>query len=458
MSRIRIEDGDVFGLVLTDLREQRRRLELVAESHRKDEFMAMLAHELRNPLAPIRNALALLGMPGISASSLDMSRQIIDRQVNQLVRILDDLLDVQRFTHGVIVLKTEPTDLGLPIESALDAIRSTAAAKSQRIEVERPAEPAAGPGGRGADDADRLEPARQRREVQPAAELDPDLLGPGRPPRAHPDRGRGHRHGAGAPAAHLRAVRAGRPRPLALPGGSRCRSHAREAPHRAARGDRDGGERRPGEGLGVRRHLPLLAQAAGLLGPAPRPPAPRRAAAARRVLVVDDNEDSAVSLCALLNLSGHQASLAHDGVEALRLAPALAPQVVILDLGLPGMDGYEVARRLREIAALEGCRLVALTGYGSSQDRSRTRAAGFAAHLVKPVELDALLDVIAAPLSAGRVAPDDHRAAGEPQGPRHRSGEVPGEALCPRGRGQASFVSPASSPGPPSLPRRSLTR
>jgi PAS domain S-box-containing protein len=394
LNRIRLEECDVFGIILSDLRDQLRRQELVAESERKDEFLGMLAHELRNPLAPIRNAINVMDDPELSKESFVWARQVVHRQVQQLVRLLDDLLDVQRFTHGVISLKTEPVEIGALMAAVLDSVRSITEAKLQRLHIEGADEPL----WIDADEAritqvisnlllnaSKYSPthsgvwvswarAKERARIQivdNGVGMDAELV-----PRVFDAFVQGDRdlsRSQGGLGVGLTLVK----RLVELHGGSVSAS-----------------SEGLGEGSKFIVHLPLSKVAPPLSAAAQVPEARASSRPSRAVLVVDDNEDSAVSLCALLRMSGHQAELASDGPAALRCAEVLFPGIVILDIGLPGMDGYEVANRLRELAGTRTCHIIALTGYGRSEDRDRTEAAGFCAHVVKPVEINPLLELI----------------------------------------------------------------
>jgi PAS domain S-box-containing protein len=394
VSRIHLEDQDVFGLVLTDLREQRQRQELLAQNMLRNEFLAMLAHELRNPLTPISNAVELLGVEK-SESSVEAQRQLIERQVRHLTRLLDDLLDVQRFTHGVIGLKTERTEVVRVVEAAIEAIRPSADAKQQTLQLERGSETlwvmadatrltqivsnllvnavkyspkgstirmACGREGpdaciRVADDGIGMTPELLQHVFEPFVQGSRDLA------RAQGGLGLG-----------LTLVK----RLVELHGGSVRATSAG-----------------PGHGSEFRVSVPLVGAPAraGERAPAGGVRAPH--APPRRVLVVDDNVDAAASLSALLRFAGHEVEFVHDGVAALDAASRFRPAAVLLDIGLPGMDGFEIARQLRTLEGLARCHIIALTGYGRSEDRRRTRDAGFSAHLVKPVEYGALLEALA---------------------------------------------------------------
>ena len=393
VNRIHLDDSDILGMIVTDLRDQRLRQELLAQNNRKDEFLAMLAHELRNPLAPIRNALALMDTPDLPKPAFDWARQVIDRQVSQLVRLLDDLLDVQRFSHGVIDLQTKVTELGTLIESGIEALRSSATAKEQELRVERSPQPL-------------FVMADSVRLTQVISNLLVNAVKYS-PPKSH------------ITVSWRRVGRNAQVR-IADDGIGMTPELVEQVFNPFVQGDRDLSRSQGGLGLGltlVKRLVELhggsvKAASAGpghgseftltlplLFDEASRPTTDERRpvrerSQPKRVLVVDDNEDSASSLCALLAHAGHRTRMALDGQEALSSIAELEPHVIILDIGLPGMDGFEVARRLREMGALKACRLVALSGYGRNEDRDRTRASGFDAHLVKPVEMDALLDVV----------------------------------------------------------------
>ena len=324
------------------------------------------------------------------------ARDIMERQVRHLVRLVDDLLDVSRIMQGKLDLRTERCDLAAVVADAVETARPVIDAKRPR--VERLAARRAGAPGGGPDPAGpgAREPAEQRRQVHRAR----------RPHRltAVPGRGRGGRRRAG----HAASASPRR----CCPRSSTCsprwsdrlaRSQGGlgigltpgEEPGRDARRERRGTQRGAGPGQRVRRPAP------GPGGHGRRPGRRRIGSAAgaacprRRILVVDDNVDAARSLARLLaRLYGQEVRVAHDGPEALAVAEEFRPEVVLLDIGLPGMDGYEVARRLRERPEFEGTLLVALTGWGQESDVERSRAAGFDHHLVKPANPEAILELL----------------------------------------------------------------
>ena len=366
---------------------------------RKDEFLAMLAHELRNPLAPIRYAAQMLHMNGLAQDQIQKQHEVIDRQVSHMGRLLDDLLEVSRITRGKIQLKREIVDLRSIATQALDSIRPMIEGRGQHLLYEGPSSPLPVDG-----DPTRLEQiirnllhnANKYTEAGGCIKLSLGLetekvwraavrvsdsgigIAPEMLPRvfelfsqaAQPiDRPQG---GLGIGLAMVKNL-------VQMHGGS---VEAQSAGL--------------GQGSEFIVRLPLAAAALGGLKDvsALQEQSPGAPSKLRRVLVVDDNEDSAASLGELLSLWGHEIQTAHDGKHALAAAREWQPEIILLDIGLPGMDGYEVARFLREDPATSSTILVALTGYGQEEDRRRSQEAGFNQHLTKPVELDRLQAVL----------------------------------------------------------------
>jgi signal transduction histidine kinase/CheY-like chemotaxis protein len=358
--------------------------EASAANRAKDDFFAVLGHELRNPLAPIVSALELMARRDPAGSP---ERQVIERQVRHLMRLVDDLLDVSRIAAGKVALRLEPLDLRDVVARALEA---AAPALREHGAVE-PRIDGAGPflvngdatrlvqvlgnllinAGKFSEpgtpielrlwrsDGDRLHLAVRDRGIGIAPELLPRLF-----ERFVQGEQALHR-GSGGLGLGLAIAR----RLVELHGGTIV-------------AESDG----PGRGSTFTVTLPAAGSAEPPSHPAPGPSRPRPL----RVLVVDDNADAAESLAALLGLEGHAVELAYDGPQALALLDGFAPDVALLDIGLPGMDGYQLARAIRQRPDGRALRLVALTGYGHDSDRARTAAAGFDAHLVKPVEMAAL--------------------------------------------------------------------
>ncbi len=374
----------VLSLVL-DVSERERALEALREGdRRKDEFLAVLAHELRNPLAPIRNGLELLRLAKNNPGAMEQARLMMERQVAHMVRLIDDLLDVSRIARDKLELKKQPVNVAQAVVSALESSEPLIAAAQHEINLDLPAEALIVHGDfirlaqvftNLLNNAARYTPggghiAIGARRDGAAVEVTVQDDGVGIPHNMleqvfepfvqveRPSQG-----GLGLGLALSRKL-------IEMHDGS---IHARSA----------------GMGCGAcfTVRLPALADAR-----VPGAGSPDLDAAARRtrVLVVDDNVDAARSLAMVLELEGHEVDVATDGEKALEAAALRRPEIVILDLGMPNMDGYEVCRRLRASPATSDAMLIALTGYGQEADRRKSEEAGFAAHLVKPVELTEL--------------------------------------------------------------------
>jgi len=382
---------------LTDIHDKKTgEEELRAQARRKDEFLAMLAHELRNPLAPISNAAQLLSMAAFDAQRVRQSSGVILRQVRHMTALVDDLLDVSRVTRGLVELERERVDVAAVVTSAVEQARPLLDARRHRLEVS-----GASPGQAGWVLGDRVRLVQvlvnllnnaakytaQGGTIQLTVEMHADSV-----TLAVRDNGIGID-------------------PAVLPGVFDLFTQAERTPDRSQGG--------LGLGLALVRSLVQLhggrveAHSAGLgkgscfavtlptveaaAPPASAPAASGHAAAGagRRILVVDDNIDAALSLADILRSLGHQVATAHDSHAALALAQADWPDVFILDIGLPDIDGYALARRLHEGADARGATYLALTGYGQAHDRVLARSAGFDRHFVKPVDLAALIEAIA---------------------------------------------------------------
>ena len=349
---------------------------------RKDEFLATLAHELRNPLAPVRTALEILRRRAGGDPEAGRLVGMMERQVSHLVRLVDDLLDVSRITRGRAELRRQPVGLAGVIARAVEAARPDLDARRHRLEVDLPARDVVLDA-----DPDRLE------------QVVTNLLTNAAKYTPHGGRVRVADDGIGI-------------RPEMLPRLFDLFQQADRVPGRMSEGlgiglslvrglvELHGGTvsaASPGPGLGSEFVVRLSAAPTADPPPGPAGPAagPALAPARRlRIVVVDDNADGAESLATLLGFAGHDVRVCHDGPAALAVVPAFRPDVVLCDIGLPGLDGYEVARRLRGLG-LGPAALVALTGYGQEEDRRRSREAGFQAHLVKPVDPQALAGLLA---------------------------------------------------------------
>ncbi len=374
-----------------------RTLEALREAdRRKDEFLATLAHELRNPLAPICNSLALMKAPGVDAETVAWARDVMGRQIHQLQRLVDDLLDVSRVMRGKIELRHEYADLCSIVSQAVEAARPQFEGSEHDLQVSVPDEPLtidADPVrlaqviGNLLTNAAKYTPARghisltlarQGTEavltvrddgIGIAPDLLPDIFGlfiqaDHRENRAQGGLGIGLTLVKSLVELHkgsVTAVSAG------LGQGSEFVVRLPIAAVSAVQPD-------PASGGSIAGGVPL-----------------------RRVLVVDDNRDAAASLSRLLTLDGHDVRVAHDGPGALEMARDYRPDLIFLDIGMPEMDGYEVARRLRQQPEMDNTPLAALTGWGQPTDRQRSAEAGFDHHLVKPLDLTALQKLLTDP-------------------------------------------------------------
>lgn len=379
-----------FSLVAAVAIENARLYDALRETDRlKDEFLAMLAHELRNPLAPILNTIELLRVKGSTDSETQWATDVANRHIQQLTRLVDDLLDVARINQGKINLRLEPLDLETVVARAVETSRPILARQNHQFDVVLPAEPV-----RVNADAVRLAqvlwnllnnsakytPEGGRVRLSVTTEGDQAVIrvadnGVGIAPEMLPkvfnlfaqvdrtlDRSDG---GLGIGLTLVRRL-------TEMHGGT---------VHVVSAG--------LGKGSEFIVRIPLLKRRSTRDTPEP---AKRGAATAagQRILVVDDNRDAATSLAMLLRLLGHDVRTAFDGPTALQVVADLKPRIILLDIGLPGWNGYEVTRRIRALPDLEQPLIIALTGYGSDEDRRRSRDAGFDDHLIKPVELTAL--------------------------------------------------------------------
>ena len=384
--------------------------ELAQADRSKDEFLAMLAHELRNPLASLRNAAEILQTDGASAEACALAQGILTRQIENMSQMIDDLLDVSRITEGKIELRPQVVALADVVNAAASLARPGIEARGQELEITLPAEPVFLHA-----DATRLDQvfgnlltnackySGSGCHIAVTAEVVPH--------ESHPSH---ESHEAMGP---MGPMPLDQPRevivrvrddgigiaPELLPRIFDLFVQATRSLERAHGGLgigltlvqrlvklHGGTVEARSEGLGhgsefiVR--LPILTAASA---PPPPPAVPARDLP-RRMLIVDDNQDSARSMATLQRLRGHDTRCVFNGHDAIAVAAEFAPEVVLLDIGLPGMDGYEVARQLRAMPALAGVFIVAMSGYGSRNDIARTRDAGFDEHLVKPVDMELL--------------------------------------------------------------------
>nr|AYC79546.1 hypothetical protein [uncultured bacterium] len=353
----------------------------------------MLAHELRNPLAPIRTAVQLLRLKELPAAQTAMARDIIDRQVEHLVRLIDDLLDVSRITRGIISLRRETVLVGAIIARAVETARPLIDARRHSLSIELPddlltvdgdktrlvqvignvlhnAAKFTPPGGTIALNVTREGPHAVIRVKDSGIGISPDIAPTIFDLFAQADsKGESPEGGLGIGLALVRRL-------VEMHDGTVAASS-------------------PGPGLGttVTVRLPLLA-AQTWIGDQSERKVPMLEP--RRILLADDNADALEALALQLRFAGHDVRTARDGAEAVRVGSEFEPQVVLLDLGMPGMNGYDAAREIRRHPWGTQVLLIALTGWGQQQDRQRTSETGFDAHLVKPVTQIDLFQAIAA--------------------------------------------------------------
>jgi len=401
LSSVRDSQGKLLGFakVTRDLTERRKaqqeqaaRLAAEEANRAKDEFIAMLGHELRNPLAPILTALQLMQLRGESGSSKE--QQIIERQVQHMIRLVDDLLDVSRITWGTLVLKMQPLDIRESIAKALELASPLFEQSRHHVQVDLPEQAVLVRG----DDA---------RLTQVLANV---LVNAAR----YTDAGGHISVAAQVQEGHVQVLVRDDGRGIAtelLPGIFDLFVQASQSAERSMGGlgigltlarrliQKQGGtigaeSAGVGQGSTFTVRLPTLTQghvagaAESLHAAFPKVLRPLR------VLVVDDNEDAAVMLVEVLQAVGHEVRMAVDPAEAIRLTRSFQPEVAILDIGLPVMDGYALALRLRGELGEAAPRLIAVTGYGQQHDRDRSLRSGFSAHLVKPVDVQQLLALV----------------------------------------------------------------
>jgi signal transduction histidine kinase len=360
---------------------------------RKDEFLAMLAHELRNPLAPIRTAVQLLRLKELSSQQRSRARDVIERQVEHLVTLIDDLLDVSRITRGMITLQREPVLVGAVVARAVETTRPIIDAHHHELTLELPDElitidgdktrlvqilanvlhnaaKFTDPGGR-----IHLKVTREASQVVISVsdngigipeELIPTIFDLFTQLHSKAERAQA---GLGIGLALVRRL-------TEMHGGT-VTAHS-EGPDR-----------------GTEFIVRIPALATQVVSSQASAPELMIVGEPRRILVADDNHDAAESLALQLQLAGHEVRTVHDGADALAVAKGFKPHIALLDLGMPRMDGYETARQLRRRPGGKSLGLIALTGWGQQEDRKRTAEAGFDVHLVKPVSESQLFQALA---------------------------------------------------------------
>jgi signal transduction histidine kinase len=404
-----LENATLYGSLQSEIVERRAaEMELQEAGRRKDEFLAMLSHELRNPLAPVRTALEVIRRVAPPDPKLNRASEIMVRQVQQMTRLIDELLDVARISQGKIVLTREKVDLNAVIAHSVETAQPLVDSRGQTLQVQPLAEPVwlQGDFARLAQIlSNLLNNASKYSERGTTVTLHASLDGAGAVIRVRDE-------GIGIDAQLL-------PRIFDLfTQGARGLDRAQGGlgvgltlARRLA--EMHGGRlEAASEGVGKGSEFTLRLPCVGLIasGDATPAPAEQPAPPACRVLVVDDNRDAAQSVASFFELSGHEVRTAADGGEALVAAEFFAPEVVVLDIGLPVLDGYEVARRLRQTPIGKAALLLALTGYGQREDRQNAEAAGFDHHFVKPADPMVLLNCIDGWLR-DRAVPDGARSS-----------------------------------------------
>ena len=400
---------DAFNKMLAEV--QSRSVALAEADRRKDEFLATLAHELRNPLAPIRHAVKLLETRSAQERQHQWARDVISRQVQRMALLLDDLLDVSRITRGRLDLKVEPVDLDSVVGAAVETARPLIESKHHQLYITLPPQPLrlmADPLRLSQSLSNLLTNAAKYTDASGQITLTVSLL-PGEIMMSVKDTGIGFEQSA-------------------LPGMFEMFSQVDSAIDRSEGGlgiglalvkglielhdgTIDGFSAGLGTGCEFRIHLPLTRVIDRAAAPAKDKPQARSKTQARfRILVADDNRDAADSMALLLEISGYEVLVAHSGEEALRIAGENLPHAAVLDIGMPDITGYEVARRIRSEHWGSAVLLIAMTGWGQQEDKARATAAGFDQHLTKPVDpdqVDALLHAFFDAAAAADSAADE---------------------------------------------------
>lgn len=368
--------------------------ELQAADHQKNSFLSMLAHELRNPLAPMRNAVQLLGLRAPEEPDLQWIREVIDRQIVQMVRLVDDLLDISRITQGKIRLQLEPIELTTIVGHAVEASKPLIDSRQHQLAVSLPTQSVWING-----DLARL------------AQVLTNLLNNA---AKYTDEGGQiwltvrcdgetatitvRDTGIGIPEHMIHAIfdlftQVDRTLDRSQGGLGIGLTLVRQLTEMHG-GSVSATSAGPGLGAEFTVKLPVLKDSVPTATVEPSQSLP--GGWKTKILVVDDNVDSADTMARLLHLSGHTVHVAYDGKSGLAAAQTFQPAIILLDIGLPGMDGYEVARSLRELPTTRDALLIAMTGYGQRKDELRARQAGFDHHLIKPVEFDVFETILAA--------------------------------------------------------------
>jgi signal transduction histidine kinase/ActR/RegA family two-component response regulator len=393
--------ADLYALLAAHLIErQKAQIALLEADRHKDEFLATLAHELRNPLAPLLNGLQIMKLARHDGNVTEQARTMMERQLAQMVRLIDDLLDLSRVSRGTVDLKKERVALVKVIQQAVEASRPLIEAMGHHFTLE--AVP---------------EDIYVLADVTRLAQSFTNLLN-----NAAKYTERGGQICLTVKQQDRKVVVSVRDTGIGIPANMLLRvfdmfTQVDRSLEQVQRGlgiglslvkklieMHDGAveARSDGKGMGSEFvvHLPLLARDRD--EPAPEAP-PFKQTTSRRFLVVDDNSDAATSLATLLQMSGNTVETVNDGMQAVQKAATYGPQIIVLDIGLPNMNGYDVCRAIREQPWSKGVAIIALSGWGQEEHRRKSKEAGFDAHLVKPVDYHALMDLLAS-LSDSKTA------------------------------------------------------
>lgn len=402
ISPIKDDSGNVIGAskIVRDITEQKRlednlrklAADLSAADQRKNEFLATLAHELRNPLAPMSNMLGVVKYASGDGKILKQAHETIERQLGQMVRLVDDLLDLNRITHDRLELRRSEVELATVLQQAVEVARPLIDVARQQLTIEIPDKPIYlnADGARLAQVFGNLlnNSCKYTREngaiFLTAKQEGGEVLVSVRD------------NGAGIPSDKIDSIfdmftqvdRSSDGSQSGLGIGLTLVKRLVEM-HGGSIEARSAGEEQGSEFV---VYLPIINEPA--VGSSPASDVTPKSSSQRRILIVDDNEDSADSLAMLLQITGNETYLAHDGVEALEAIESHHPEVVLLDIGLPKLDGHEVCRRVREQPWGKDIMIIALTGWGQEDDRRKSEEAGFNGHLVKPVDYDKLLALL----------------------------------------------------------------
>lgn len=393
----RTQELEASNAALRDSEERLRQIneQLAAASRYKDEFLATLSHELRNPLAPVRNALQIMKLVRNNAEAVDQARLVIERQVSHLVRLVDDLMDVSRISRNKLDLRRETVELASVVQAALETSRPWIDAAGHQLTTDLPAEPVYLEGdhvrlaqvfsnlinnaAKYTQRGGHIWVTAEVRGSEAVVTVRDNGMGIPREKLPHVfemftqiDRSLERSHGGLGIGLSL-------VQRLTFMHGGSVEAHSKGQ----------------GQGSEFVVRLPVKPSTLAPLAAAGHLEAPASTTAQCRVLVVDDNRDSAASLSLLLGLMGHEVRTAHDGLEAIEVAEAFQPDVILLDIGLPKLNGFDACRRIRATPAGKDMMLIAMTGWGQEEDRQRSRASGFDLHLVKPLDPQALGKLLA---------------------------------------------------------------